>query len=346
MTRVLITGICGFIAHHLSEHVLKNTDWEIVGLDHLTYAARGFDRLRDIDIYDDKRVKVFTHDIVQPISCGLVDELGQFDYIFHLAAHTHVDSSITNPEPFIQSNVVGTMNMLQYARTQNKLRLFVYFSTDEVFGPAPDGYAYKEWDRYNSTNPYSASKAGGEELALAWANTFKVPVAISHAMNNFGQRQHSEKYIPLVIQKVLTGEKVSIHADSTCTRPGCRTWIHARNTADAILFIVNSPGVIRRSKFNIVGEREVDNLEMAKMIAAIIEKPLSYELVSWHSTRPGHDLRYALADTMLRAEGWKPAVPFEESLERTVRWYVDHPQWLNPHPWTAKVDRKEYAIGY
>ena len=186
--KILITGGCGFIGHHIVEHILKNTDWDIVILDKLSYASSGFDRLRDIKVFDDKRVSVLTKDFSHPLEEGFIREIGNIDYILHLGAETHVDKSIENPEPFVVSNVLGTMRMLDFARTQKNLKKFLYFSTDEVFGPAPEGVFYKEWDRYNSSNPYAAAKAGGEELALAYANTYKVPVIITHTMNVFGER--------------------------------------------------------------------------------------------------------------------------------------------------------------
>lgn len=325
--RVLITGGCGFIGCHLIEHILKNTDWEIVVLDRLNYASTGFDRLRDIKAFDDHRVRIFTHDMTHPIVDGLAQEIGQVYSIIHLAAETHVDNSIANPKPFVMANVLGTMEMLEFARTQKNLKFFIYFSTDEVFGPAPKGVFFNEWDRYNSTNPYSATKAGGEELALAWANTFKVPVLITHTMNNFGERQHPEKFIPSTIRKIIQGETVFIHSNEDKTVPGSRFYIHARNVADAIMFLLEQK-TGWRDKFNIVGEREVDNLEMARFIANVLGRELKYEMISWHASRPGHDLRYALSGKKMENIGWKIPVKFEQSLIKTIQWSMDNPRWL------------------
>lgn len=326
MTRILVTGGCGFIGHHFIESLLKSTNWEIIVLDRLNYASCGLDRLRDIKAFDASRVRVFTSDFTQPIREELSKEIGQVDYIVHMGAETHVDNSISNPRPFIMSNVVGTMEMLEFARTQQNLNKFIYFSTDEVFGPAPPGTAYKEWDRYNSTNPYSASKAGGEELCLAWANTYKLPIIITHTMNVFGERQHPEKFIPKCINKILAGETIQIHSSSDKKTAGSRFWIHARNVASAILFLLEKGEL--REKYNIVGEREVDNLEMAKTIANVLNKPLKYEMVDFHSSRPGHDLRYALDGTKMREKGWEIPVGFEDSLTRTVKWTLENPRWL------------------
>jgi dTDP-glucose 4,6-dehydratase len=334
--KVLITGICGFIGHHVAEHILVNTDWDIVGIDRLSYASNGFNRLRDAIGHPNDRVSLFSADFTQPFSCGLIKEIGQVDYILHLGAETHVDNSIKNPESFVFSNVVGTMRVLDFARIQDRLRRFVYFSTDEVFGPAPAGTSYKEWDRYNSTNPYSATKAGGEELCLAYSNTYKIPLVVTHTMNAFGERQHPEKFIPLIINKVLKGEEVTIHSDRTKTKAGSRFYIHCRNIASAILFIldkrsdnISSSGMYYRDKFNIVGEREVNNLDMAQFIARTLGKELKYEMVDFHSSRPGHDLRYALDGSKLEELGWHIPKTFEDSLVKTIQWYVNNPKWLD-----------------
>lgn len=334
-TRVLVTGGCGFVGHHLVEHILKKTNWHVVVLDKLNYASLGFDRLRDIKVFDDKRVSLLATDFSQPMSMGIQQEIGQVDYIFHLGAETHVDRSIDDPAPFVTANVVGTMQVLNFARTQNSLKKFFYFSTDEVFGPAPNGVAYKEWDRYNSGNPYAAAKAGGEELCMAYGNTYKVPIVVTHCMNIFGERQHFEKYIPMVIRKVLDGETVVVHSDSSKKVPGSRYWIHARNVAAAVLFLVDKGTT--QDKYNIVGEREVDNLQMAQFIAKVLGKKLNYELVDFHSSRPGHDLRYALDGTKMHEMGWRLPLSFEQSLEKSIIWLLENPNWL------GRVEKKKSA---
>jgi len=234
---------------------------------------------------------------------------------------------------------VGTANVLDYCRAVEPQRI-VYFSTDEVFGPAADPdhippfrshsptnrVAYREWDRYRSANPYAATKAGAEELCLAYENTYKLPILITHCMNVIGERQSPEKYVPNTIAKVRDGRLVTVHADKTRTKAGSRFYIHARNVADAVLTVVQkgTPG----DKFNIVGEAECDNLRLAQMIAEVVGRPLQYEMVDFHSSRPGHDLRYALDGSKLAAMGWKPPVSFEQSLDRVVRWTLAHPRWL------------------
>jgi dTDP-glucose 4,6-dehydratase len=324
--RILVTGGCGFIGHHFVNHLLVNTDWDIIVLDSLTYASNGFDRLRDINCFDDRRVHRLSADFTQPITSGVSQEIGEVDYIVHMGAETHVDNSIKNPEPFVMSNVVGTFRMLEFARTLPNLKMMVYFSTDEVFGPAPGKTAYKEWDRYNSGNPYAATKAGGEELALAYANTYKLPVCITHTMNVFGERQDKEKFIPKVIKAVLKEDEVCIHADSTKTVSGSRFWIHARNVAQAITFLLAEalPG----EKYNIVGEKEVSNLDIAKFIAVVLGKELNYKMVDFHSSRPGHDLRYALDGDKLKQMGFEYPKTFEQSLIKTIKWTLENPKWI------------------
>ena len=327
--KIMVTGGAGFIGHHLVEHLLKNTDWDITVVDRLTYASSGLDRLRDIKAFDDRRVHIFTADFTHEFGSGLRSELGEPDYLVHLAAETHVDNSIEDPWPFIQANVVGTYRILQWARGLSRLEKMIYFSTDEIFGPASDGVLHAEWDNYNSTNPYSATKAGGEELCLAWANTYKVPVLVTHCMNAFGERQHPEKFIPMVIRRTLSGEKIYIHANPEKTRSGSRFYIHCRNIASAIQFLLDKG--VARDKYNVVGEREISNLDMVKMIGEFLDRDQDYELVDFHSSRPGHDLRYALDGAKMREMGWSIPVDFAHSLEATVRWIADpmNQKWLN-----------------
>lgn len=327
--RILVTGGCGFIGHHFINQLLLETDWDIVVLDSLTYASEGFDRLRDINCYDDKRVTILSADFTRTIKEGLAQEIGDTDFIVHMGAETHVDNSITNARPFVLSNVLGTYNLLEFARTQNHLKKFLYFSTDEVFGPAPDGVSYKEWDRYDSGNPYAATKAGGEELCLAFANTYKLPMIITHTMNVFGERQHHEKYIPMCINKILNNETITIHSDKTQTIPGSRFYIHARNVASAVHFLLtNDVGL--RDKFNIVGEREVNNLELAQLIGKVLDKEVKYKLVDFHGSRPGHDLRYALDGTKLQEMGYYHPRNFEGSLRKTIEWSLkpENTRWI------------------
>lgn len=339
--RVLITGGAGFIGSHIVEHILRNTDWEIVSLDRLNVSGN-YNRFTDMDCWSKEghRVKPIVHDLRCTVNDQVAAQIGEVDYILHLAASTHVDRSISDPMGFVLDNVVGTTNVLQFARQQKNLKTFLYFSTDEVFGPAPEGTAYKEWDRYNSGNPYAAAKAGGEEMVLAFANTYRLPCIITHTMNVYGERQHPEKFIPMTIKKILQGEKILIHSNKDRTKAGSRFWIHGRNVAGAILFLLN----LKREdylgnefkgadKYNIVGEKEIDNLTMAQLIHGFIfedkiTNPLNYEMTDFHSSRPGHDLRYGLNGEKMKYLGWSLPVNFEESLRKTIQWYLKHKNWL------------------
>ena len=307
MHKVLVTGGAGFIGAAVANHLTKQ-GYQVTVLDALTYAA------------DISRLKPTIHDIIVHDITAPIPDIGQFDYILHLAAETHVDNSITDPLRFVKTNVLGTANMLEFARKQTDLVMFLYFSTDEVFGPAPGKTLYKEWDRYNSGNPYSATKAGGEELVLAYGNTYRLPVVITHTMNVFGPTQHEEKFIPSTIYKILKGETVIIHSNAGRTRAGSRFYIHANNVARAVEFVMDKGKL--QDKYNIVGEREVDNLTLAQMIAELLNKPLYHRMVDFHSSRPGHDLRYGLDGAKLAELGWRPKDSFERGLAKTVRWYL------------------------
>lgn len=333
--KIIITGGAGFIGHHIVEHLLKNTDWDIVVLDKLTYASNGLERLRNINVFDEDRVRIFTTDLNEPISDGIRKEIGDVDYILNLASESHVDNSILDPIPFIKNNVSLVLNMLEYAKTLKTLKKFIQFSTDEVFGTAGKKVKYKEGDRFNPSNPYASSKASQEAIAMAYANTYGIPIIITNTMNVIGERQHQEKFVPLVIKNILDSRVIHIHSNKNKTKAGTRFYIHARNVADALLFIINNTDEVLSKddatlgKFNIVGEKEIDNLTLAKKIAGILGMELKYELTDFHSSRPGHDLRYALDGSKLEKLGWKPPSDFYTSLRKTVEWTVNHKkEWL------------------
>jgi dTDP-glucose 4,6-dehydratase len=334
MIKILITGAAGFVGHHIAEHILKNTDWKIVIIDKLSYSSSGYDRLREIGAYDNPRVKLLSTNLNLEIPEGLSREIGETDYVLHLAAESHVDNSIANPVPFIKNNIESTLNLLEWARRTPSIKKFIYFSTDEVFGSAPQDYDYKEGERFNPGNPYSASKAGSECICMAYANTYKLPIMIVNTMNIIGERQDPEKFLPKVINCCLKGETVYIHSNPDKTKAGVRRYIHARNVADGILFILNNINETVKQidasagKFNIVGELELDNLQFAQMIAKAVGKELKYEMMDFHSSRPGHDLRYGLDGTKLKNLGWQPKVDLENSVKKTVAWTLARPEWL------------------
>lgn len=337
---VLITGGAGFIAHHVIERILKTTDWNIVSLDRLDYSGnlnRLHDMMEEIAPAERKRLRIVWHDLKAEINPLTTSMIGDINIVLHLAAGSHVDRSIEFPMEFVMDNVVGTTNLLQYARTLQNLERFVYFSTDEVFGPAPPGVSYKEYDRYNSTNPYSASKAAAEEICVAFENTYKLPIVVTHTMNVFGERQHPEKFIPMVIQKARDGEVVTVHSDPSKTIAGSRHYIHAKDVADGLMFILDNLqgythlgdyGGAKCPKFNLVGPEEIDNLTLANMIANAVGKELVYEMTDFHSSRPGHDLRYALDGSLLRDLGWEPKIKLSERVKEVVEWTLDNKRWL------------------
>lgn len=324
MTTVLITGIAGFVGSHLAEHIAANTDWRIVGL--ASFRHRG-DPLRLESVPE---AEIFHADLTAPISPRLIDRIDAVDYIVNAAAESHVERSIAEPWPFIENNVALALSMLEYARIV-KPKAFVQVSTDEVYGPAPKGVNHAEWSPILPSNPYAASKAAQEAIAISYWRTYGVPVVLTNTMNNFGERQDPEKYIPTIIRSVRDQASLTVHG-----RPGLigsRFYLHARNHADAILYLLGLPPAMypdaaMPDRYHVRGEQEVDNLELAERIAAMVGKPLRYELVDFHSARPGHDLRYALDDAKLTNLGWTPPVPFEASLAKMVHWTLEHPEWL------------------
>ena len=332
--RVLITGSAGFAGHHIVEHLLENTDWDVVGLDSL--AHRG-DSLRiDTRIgWEDTlpRYHFFCHDLRAPISDRLADLIGPVDYILNVASESHVDRSIEDPVTFCENNFRLAQNMLEYAR-KAKPKMFVQFSTDEVYGAAPGDTLHAEWSPIIPSNPYAASKACQEALAISYWRTYDVPVVITNTMNLFGERQDPEKFIPMLIRKIAREEQVTIHG-----RPdyiGKRFYIHCRNMADALLFLiqrrepvryVDSDFLVMPDRWNIVGEIEMDNLTLAQAIARIMGKPLDYKLVDFHAARPGHDRRYALDGRKLAEAGWKAPLTFTKSLEAMITWTLSSRIW-------------------
>lgn len=336
--RIMITGGAGFIAHHVVDKILTGTDWDIVTIDRLDYSGN-LNRLNEVVLShpesERRRVKVVYHDLKAEFNPLIKAAIGKIDLIAHLAAGSHVDRSITYPMEFVMDNVVGTTNVLDFARQNDNLERFVYFSTDEIFGPAPPGIKYAENDRYNSTNPYSASKAGAEELVVAYENTYKIPAIVTHTMNVFGERQHPEKFIPMCIKRVRDGQIVTIHSNADKTQAGSRHYIHAKDVANALLFLYNynieslphDYGGAKCQKFNIVGAEELDNLSLARFIAQCQNKPLIFEMVDYHSSRPGHDLRYALDGTKMSNMGWDPQ-PVRDRLREVVEWTLQNGRWL------------------
>ncbi len=322
---VLITGGAGFLGHQVVSYFLEHTDYDLVLLDRLDFSGN-LNRLAEVEGWDSGRVKFVWHDLKAAINDQVAKRIGDVDYILHLAAGSHVDRSIEYPMEFVMDNVVGTTNLLNYARTLKNLKLFNYFSTDESFGDAPDGVNFSEDTRHNPKNPYAATKAAAEDLCIAFENTYKLPIFITHTMNLFGPRQHPEKFIPLVIKAVLNGTEIVIHSHPDLKRAGSRFYIHTENVAAALKYLLHnaSSGEI----YNIVGEKEIDNLVLAQFIANYIGKPLHYRMVDFHSRRPGHDLRYSLSGEKMKNMGWEYPSTFERSMRTNIEWYLDNLEWL------------------
>lgn len=349
--RILLTGASGFVGSHVLRHILTTTDWEVVCP--VTFRHKGIsDRLNTaLEGQDQSRVTIVQTDLTAPISKVSAHKFGDINYILNVASESHVDRSIEEPAAFIQNNVALITNILDYARTLENLEVFLQVSTDEVYGPARKGEAHKEWvDQIKPSNPYSASKAAQEAVAYSYWRTYDIPLVISNTMNIIGETQDQEKFFPKTLKNVLEGTEMTIHA-SAAGEIGSRFYLHARNQADGLLFLLKefsksplpvlqvpfstevetlrySGGGTVPPRYHIVGEREVDNLEMAELIAKAAGKELKFRLEDFHSSRPGHDLRYALDGSKIERLGWVPPVPLEDSIKSTVEWTLAHPEWL------------------
>lgn len=334
--RLLLTGIGGSIGVHTLSQIMKNTDWEVVGIDsfrHKGWSDRVENHLkRHPD--DVSRITMITHDLVAPFSEMTKKRIGQIDYIINMASLSDVEASNIEPIPFVQNNISLVLNMLEYAR-EVMPEVFIQISTDEVYGPTTgknDGY--KEWDAKIPSNPYAASKSCQEELAIAWWRAFGVPLIITNTMNNFGEMQSASKYPVIVQKKIANDEEITIHGDEEGI--GSRSYIHSQNFANALIFLIKNttpykhqPGKVDKpDRYHIAGDKQVDNLELAQMISSLMGKELKYKVVDFHKTRPGHDKHYGLDDSKIKSLGWQSPVSFEESLKNTINWQQENNQWI------------------
>lgn len=336
MRRALLTGIGGSIGVHFVAHIMHNTDWEVVGIDSFRHKGE-FDRITEVcKEHPDwlERIKVITHDLTAPLSERQIERLGHIDYIINLASLSDVQASIDDPVPFIRNNIELMLNTLELARKLNP-RVFLQFSTDEVYGPASVDQAHPEWSTILPSNPYAASKACQEAIAISYWRSYDMPLIITNTMNNFGEMQQPNKF-PVKIQKWIQEGKTAIIHTSSDRQIGTRYYLHSRNAADAVLYILNNfpphihePGATDRpSRYNIVGDRQLSNLELAQLIAELMGKPLAYKLEDFHSKQPGHDLHYGLDGVKLKVAGWQPPIDFETSLKATIKWQQEHDEWL------------------
>lgn len=331
MKRVCITGAGGFVGHHVLEHVLATTTWHVVATDSFRHRGKTdrITQLLDPNPHWRPRVQVITHDLQAPFTDQMIYGMGGIDYLIAVASESHVPRSIADPVHFIRNNVNVALSTLEFAR-EVKPKAVIWISTDEVYGSVEKGVRLPEWSPILPSNPYSASKAAQEAVAISYWRTFGVPVIIVNIMNIFGERQDPEKFVPMLIRDIAAGKKISIHGHNG--EAGTRHWLHARNAADGLVYILNElrpagwPNADRPDRYNVVGPDRVSNLELAEMVASITGHSLWYELVA--GDRPGHDLHYGLDPAKLTGLGWKPPVPFAESLARTIRWTRQNPEWL------------------
>ena len=339
--KILITGGAGFIGHQALEKFLKLTDYSILIMDRLSYAG-DLNRINDIisEVGDQSksRIEFVYHDLKAPLSDELLKKLGGTNIVLHIGASSHVTRSVENPSIFVQDNVVGTFNLLEAARKLDSLELFYYFSTDEVFGPSDEDVKFKEWDRYNSKNPYSATKAAGEELTIAYSNTYSIPSLITHCCNVYGQRQNNEKFIPNTIKKILSKEKIIVHTDENNV-PGSRYYIHNEDLAESIVFLTTNHEEVRSesikqyqkepAKINITGDSLITNLEVVEMIGNDLKMKFEYELENKDSLRPGHDIKYGLDNTLIKSINGHHDREFKMGISDVVNWYLKNKNWLN-----------------
>ena len=330
--KILVTGGAGFIGSAVVRLAIARGH-NVVNVDVLTYAAC-LDNL--VSVADNPNYAFEQVDIRDRAGLGPVFAKYAPDTVMHLAAESHVDRSIDSPADFIDTNINGTFNMLEAARTYwqaqgrpNAFR-FHHISTDEVFGSLGPTGMFTETTPYDPRSPYSASKASSDHLVRAWHETYGLPVVLTNCSNNYGPYHFPEKLIPVVILNALAGKKLPIYGNGE----NIRDWLYVEDHADALLLVLEK-GEVGRS-YNIGGENECTNLELVKTLCGILDRLRpravgSYtDLITFVTDRPGHDARYAIDPSRIRTElGWRPSVTVEEGLEKTVQWYLDNQDWLS-----------------
>ena len=317
MVNVLVTGGAGFIGSHFVEHALEaHPDWRVTTLDKLTYAGR-LENLAAVD--GNPRHRFVQGDIADAaVAAPLVRNA---EIVVHFAAETHVDRSVEAAGAFIRTDVHGTFVLLDAARAAPNLRCFVQVSTDEVYGSVADGLS-RETDELRPRNPYAASKAGADRLAYSYWATHGVPVVVTRASNNYGSRQYPEKVIPLFITNAIDHRDVPLYGDGL----NVRDWLHVDDHCRALDLLIARGE--RGETYNVGGGNEMANIDLTRRLLALADRPES--LIKPVADRPGHDRRYALDTTKLRALGWEPQVAFDDGLRATVDWYVRNEAWWRP----------------
>ena len=333
MVKVLVTGGAGFIGSNFVRHALAaHEDWQVTTLDKLTYAGR-LENLASVEHHP--RHRFVKGDVADAgVAAPLVKES---DIVVHFAAETHVDRSITNAGEFITTDVYGTFVLLEAARENPALRRFVQISTDEVYGSVAEG-ASRETDELKPRNPYSASKAGADRLAYSYWATYKVPVIITRASNNYGPNQFPEKIIPLFITNLFDDIPVPLYGDGQNERD----WLHVDDHCRGVDVLIDKG--VSGELYNIGGGNQVKNVDLTHRILALVGKPAS--LIRPVADRPGHDRRYSLDTAKLEALGWRPQETFDEGLARTVAWYRQNERWWRPIKDEDPEFRKYYQHQY
>jgi len=318
--KVVVTGCLGFIGSHFVKYTLENyPDAFVVGYDRDTN-QQSIARVEDI--LDNKRFRLIYGDLTGDIS----EVLDGAEVIFNFGAKTFVDHSNYSPESFIHSNVLGVFNILEAIRRRQRNILLVQISTDEVYGQTEGSIPFSELSMMNPTNPYSATKCCGDLLCMAYEKTFGVEVLITRCENNYGEYQHPQKALPVWIRHALDGERLPIYSPGTQKRK----WLYVGDHCDAIWTLVEGGA---RGVCNIAGGEEIENIELARKIMRILDEPYSearLEMIDASVIRPFHDKRYHIRAEVLEAVGWKPAVKFNDGLDRTIKWYKKNRKWLIP----------------